>query len=145
METVMQIKVKRLMKKAILPNYAHPGDAGLDLYSIEEKILKPGERYTFRTGLAVEIPEKFVGLIWERSGLATREGLILLGGVIDSGYRGEIRIVLWNLSKKGVKISQSERIAQLLIQPIVQARIKEVNNLSVSQRGQKGFGSTGKK
>jgi len=141
----MQIKVKRLMKKAILPNYAHPGDAGLDLYSIEEKILKPGERYTFRTGLAVEIPEKFVGLIWERSGLATREGLILLGGVIDSGYRGEIRIVLWNLSKKGVKISQSERIAQLLIQPIVQARIKEVNNLSVSQRGQKGFGSTGKK
>jgi dUTP pyrophosphatase len=145
METVMQIKVKRLTKKAILPNYAHPGDAGLDLYSIEEKILKPGERYTFRTGLAVEIPEKFVGLIWERSGLATREGLILLGGVIDSGYRGEIRIVLWNLSKKGVKISRGERIAQLLIQPIAQARIKEVNNLSVSQRGQKGFGSTGKK
>jgi len=141
----MQIKVKRLTKKAILPNYAHPGDAGLDLYSIEEKILKPGERYTFRTGLAVEIPEKFVGLIWERSGLATREGLILLGGVIDSGYRGEIRIVLWNLSKKGVKISRGERIAQLLIQPIAQARIKEVNNLSVSQRGQKGFGSTGKK
>lgn len=141
----MLIKFKKVSPRAILPKYVHPGDAGMDLYSIEERILKPGERYTFGSGLAVEIPKKFVGLIWERSGLATNDGLISLGGVIDSGYRGEIGVALWNLSKKRVKISKGERIAQLLIQPIIQAKIKEVKNLSVSRRGQKGFGSTGKK
>ncbi len=141
----MLIKFKKLLSKAILPKYSHAGDAGMDIYSIEDKILKPGERYTFSSGLAVEIPKKFAGLIWERSGLATKEGLISLGGVIDAGYRGEIGIALWNLSKKRVKISKGERIAQLLIQPIIRAKIKEVKSLSDSRRGQRGFGSTGRR
>jgi len=141
----MQIKIKRLTKEVILPSYAHPGDAGMDLYSLEERVLKPGERYTFSSGLAAEIPKKFVGLIWERSGLATKDGLISLGGVIDSGYRGEIVVALWNLSKKRVKINKGERIAQLLIQPIAHVTIKEVNKLTNSKRGAGGFGSTGRR
>src|SRR3990172_2253686 len=117
----MQIKFLKLKKEAVLPVYAHPGDAGMDLYSLENKNLKAGERYIFPTGLAIEVPKNYVGLIWERRGLATREGLVALGGVVDSGYRGEIGVALWNLSKKTVKISKNDRIAQFLIQPIVTA------------------------
>lgn len=144
MDSAMEIKIKRLSKKTALPKYAHSGDAGMDLYSLEDKILKSGERYNFSLGIAIEIPQNYVGLIWERSGLATREGVISLGGVIDSGYRGEIIVALWNLSRKTVKISQGERIAQLLIQPAIQAKIKQVKNLSETKRGANGFGSTGR-
>ena len=141
----MIIKFRKVKKQAILPKYAHSGDAGMDLYSLEDKILKSGERYNFSLGIAIEIPKNYVGLIWERSGLATREGVISLGGVIDCGYRGEIIVALWNLSRKTVKISQGERIAQLLIQPVIQAKIKQVKNLSETKRGANGFGSTGRK
>ncbi|MBM2821127.1 MAG: deoxyuridine 5-triphosphate nucleotidohydrolase, dUTP pyrophosphatase [Candidatus Berkelbacteria bacterium] len=141
----MIIKFLKTKKEAKLPRYAHTGDAGLDLFSIEDKILNPQEKYVFNTGIAGQIPEKFVGLIWERSGLATRDGLISLGGVIDSGYRGEIGVGLWNLSKKKVKINQGDRIAQLLIQPIINIQVKESIKLAESKRGQKGFGSTGRK
>src|SRR3990172_9465336 len=135
----MQIKFLKLKKEAILPVYAHPGDAGMDLYSLENKNLKAGERYIFGTGLAIEIPKNYVGLIWERSGLATLEGLVSLGGVVDSGYRGEIGAALWNLSKKSVKISKNDRIGQLLIQPVVSANIKEAKKLSITKRGGNGF------
>ena len=141
----MIIKFLRLHKEARIPKYIHSGDAGMDLYSLEDKILKSGERYNFSLGIAIEIPQNYVGLIWERSGLATREGVISLGGVIDSGYRGEIIVALWNLSRKTVKISQGERIAQLLIQPVIRAKIKQVKNLSGTKRGANGFGSTGRK
>lgn len=141
----MLIKFKKLNKNAKLPEYAHPGDAGLDLYSCEEKILKPGERYNFGSGLAVEIPKNYVGLIWEKSGLALNEGVISLGGVIDSGYRGEIGLALMNSGKQKVKIEKGQKIAQLLIQPVINARIKEVNNINNTSRGKGGFGSTGRK
>lgn len=141
----MQIKFQKLDKEAVLPSYAHPNDAGMDLYSRENKILKPRERYCFKTGLAMELPKGFVGLVWDRSGLAAKEGLTCLAGVIDSGYRGEICIVILNTSKKSVKIEKGERIAQLLIQPVVQAKTKEVEKLSQTQRGKGGFGASGKK
>ena len=141
----MTLRFLKLKKNAILPSYAHPGDAGSDLYSVEDKTLKSGERYIFGTGLAVEIPNGYVGLIWERSGLATREGLVALGGVIDSGYRGEIGVALWNLSKKSVTISKGDRIAQLLVQPVLSCKIKEASKLSNTKRGDGGFGSTNAK
>lgn len=141
----MIIKFLRLNKSAKVPIYAHPGDAGLDLFSLEDKTLKPNERYNFGSGLAAMIPKNYVGLIWEKSGLALKEGLTTLGGVIDSGYRGEIGIALLNSSKKNIKIEKGQKIAQLLIQPIVSAKIKEVNKLTITSRGKGGFGSTGKK
>jgi dUTP pyrophosphatase len=141
----MFIKFKRLNKDAILPQYAHPSDAGMDLYSLEDRILKPQERYAFKTGLAVEIPKNYVGLIWDKSGLALSEGLTTLGGVIDSGYRGEIGVVILNTSNKKINIEKSQKIAQFLIQPIVNAKVKEVDDINSTSRGQGGFGSTGRK
>lgn len=141
----MQIKFQKLSEEAQLPTYANPGDAGMDLRTLESKTLKAGERYIFPTGLAVAIPKNYVGLVWDRSGLAAKEGLTCLAGVIDSGYRGEIGVVMLNTSKKSVKIEKGERVAQLLIQPIVVAQIKEVKTLSNTQRGKGGFGASGKK
>jgi dUTP pyrophosphatase len=141
----MIIKFLRLKKDAIIPKYAHPGDAGMDLYSLEDKILKSKERYGFNTGLSIEIPDGFVGLIWEKSGLAVKEGLMVLGGVIDSGFRGEIGIILFNSSNKTIRIEKNQKIAQLLIQPIITAKIREVTKLSDTSRGEGRFGSTGKK
>ncbi len=141
----MTIKFQKLSKDAILPTYAHPGDSGMDLRCLESKTLKPGERYCFKIGLAMQLPSGYVGLVWDRSGLAVKEGLTCLAGVIDSGYRGEICIVLLNTSKKPVKVEKGERIAQLLVQPVIQAKIKETKNLSKTARGKGGFGASGKK
>ena len=141
----MIIKFQKLSKEAQLPAYANPGDAGMDLRTIESKNLKPDERYIFPTGLSVAIPKNYVGLVWDRSGLAVKEGLTCLAGVIDSGYRGEIGVVALNTSKKTIKIEKGDRVAQLLIQPVVQAKIKEAKTLSQTQRGQGGFGASGKK
>jgi len=141
----MIIKFQKISKKAQLPAYTNPGDAGMDLRTLEPKTLKPGERHIFTTGLAVAIPRNHVGLVWDRSGLAAKEGLTCLAGVIDSGYRGEIGVVMLNTSKKSVKIEQGDRVAQLLIQPVVQAKIKEAKTLSETQRGKGGFGASGKK
>ena len=141
----MTIKFLKLNKNAKIPCYAHPGDAGMDLYSIENKILKPKDRYCFNIGLSVEIPKNYVGLIWEKSGLALKEGLAVLGGVIDAGYRGEIGVALMNVSQKNIKIEKGQKIGQFLIQPIVCANIKEVKKLNTTARGDGGFGSTGKK
>ncbi len=141
----MKKKKKKINRGATTPAYGHLGDAGLDLYSTEEKILKPGERHFFDTGIAFEIPKNYVGLIWEKSGLACRDGLISLGGVIDSTYRGPIDVVLWNLSKKKVKIEKGDKIAQLLIQPVMNVKIDIVKKLSLTARGGGRYGSTGKK
>jgi len=139
------IKFKKLKKDAIVPTYGHPGDAGLDMYSTENKVIKPGEKYHFDTAIAVEIPKNYVGLLWEKSGLACRNGLISLGGVIDSTYRGPIDVVLWNFSKKSVKIEKGDKISQLLIQPVVNAKVKIAKKLSDSSRGVGRYGSTGRK
>lgn len=141
----MTIKFLKLNKDAVLPKYAHTGDAGMDLYSLENKILKPKERYCFNIGLSTEIPNNYVGLIWEKSGLALKEGVTILGGVIDAGYRGEIGVAILNSSSNNIKIEKKQKIAQLLIQPVCTAKIKEVSKLTNTSRGDGGFGSTGKK
>jgi len=141
----MEIKIKRLSKKAAQPKYAHQGDAGIDLYIMESKILKPGEWHSFSTGIAMEIPKGFVGLIWDKSGLSSKYGLHVLAGVVDSSYRGEIKVVVYNLSQKPYKFQGGDQLAQMIIQPFLAANIKIVKKLSNTGRGQGGFGSTGRR
>ena len=138
----MKIKIQKIDSDAIIPNYATKGDAGLDFYSVEDIVLKPMERKAIRTGVKIEIPDEYVGLIWDKSGLAGK-GLKTAGGVIDSGYRGEIKIVIINLSKNVVSIEKGQKIAQMLIQKIATPTMREVKFLPETKRGQNGFGSTG--
>ncbi len=139
----MILKFKKLDKEAKIGSYAYKGDAGLDLFSNQEVILKPFERKTISTGIALEIPKGYVGLIWDKSGIASKIGLKTMGGVIDSNYRGEIKIVVFNTSKEEVKIEKGQKIAQMLIQKVEQAKILEVEELSETERNEKGFGSSG--
>ena len=123
----------------------HSGDAGLDLCSIASHVLRPGEIATVATGIAMATPRDCVGLIWDRSGLAIKNGLKVLGGVIDSNYRGEIIVGLINLSKKTYRIEAGDRIAQMLIQKVENVSPQVVSELTSSNRGDKGFGSSGRK
>jgi dUTP pyrophosphatase len=138
------MKVKRLNPKAILPDYKHDGDAGLNLYSIVRAKLEPGARATVPTGIATEIPAGHVGLIWDRSGLSHKSGLKVMGGVIDAGYRGEIGVGLVNTSHEAYTIEAGDKIAQMLIQEVEHVLISEVAELSDTSRGSAGFGSTGR-
>jgi len=141
----MQIKIKKLNPDAIIPRYALPGDAGMDLFSAEDVTIMPGERHPIATGLSIELPEGFVSLIWDKSGIALKKGLMKMAGVIEHTYRGEYKILLLNTSKEEVEIKKGDKIAQLLVQPIVTAEIIEVDKLSETDRGAGGFGSTGDK
>jgi len=125
------------------PGYAHPGDAGLDLRSCEVLVIGPGERALVPTGLRFAIPEGYVGLVWDRSGLAVKHGLHCFAGVIDSGYRGEVKVVLANLGAGPFSVERGMRIAQMLIQPVAAASLIRVESLEESRRGEGGFGSTG--
>lgn len=139
----MKIKIKKLHPDAVIPNYAHPGDAGMDLYSIEEDfILRPGERKMVGTGISAELPEGYVALIWDKSGVGSK-GIKRLGGVIDCHYRGEYKVVLINLSNEDYEIKKKQKIAQVLIQKIENPEIEIVEELSETPRGEGGFGSTG--
>lgn len=140
----MEIKIKKLHPDAKLPSYAHPGDVGMDLFSLENFLLKPGQRHKFCLGFALEIPENFAPQIWPKSGLSINHGLHTLGGVIDCGYRGEYTAILINLSNEEYEIKKGDKIAQLLIQPIAIAKLKEVEELSETKRADGAFGSTGK-
>jgi dUTP pyrophosphatase len=139
------IKIKLLHPDAVVPAYATPGDAGADLVSIEYITLRPGERHLARTGIAVEIPLGYVGLVHPRSGLAAKKGITTLNapGTIDSGYRGEIHVNLINLGKTAVDINKGDRIAQFVIQKVETAIFKIVDELTDSVRGKNGHGSTG--
>jgi len=141
----MKLLIKKLDSQAKLPQYAHPGDAGLDIFCNEEYILKPGERYLFTTGIQIAIPEGCVGLIWDKSGLAVNYGLKTMAGVIDEGYRGELKILLLNLNNKEYLVEKYSKIAQLIIQKKEIVEIEEANNLNSTKRGEDGFGSTGLK
>ena len=140
----MKIKILKINSEAIIPNYAKVGDAGLDFYSVENVVLKPMERKAIRTGIKMEIPEGYVGLVWDKSGIAANSGIKTMAGVIDAGYRGEIKIVLINLSNQDFEIKKGQKIAQMLIQKIEHPKIEIVEFLSESGRGEGGFGSTGK-
>lgn len=139
----MIIKIQKIDFSAKIPNYANKNDAGLDLYSVEDLIIKPNGRMAIRTGVKMEIPDGYVGLVWDKSGLAMKNGIKTMAGVIDSGYRGEIKVVLINLSNQDFEIKKGMKIAQMLIQKIEHPEIEEVKELSESDRGGNGFGSTG--
>ena len=138
----MEVKIQKITDVK-LPNYANPGDAGLDIYSAEEILLKPNEKKIVKTGVKMAIPNGHVGLIWDKSGLAAKHGLHVFAGVIDSSYRGEIGVVLKNFGEEDFKVEKDSKIAQMLIQPIVLANITEHNSLEDTERGEGGFGSTG--
>ena len=139
----MKIQIQRITKEVDMPSYSHEGDAAFDLRASEEGILKPGEKKIVKTGLKMAIPEGHVGLIWDRSGLAAKNGVHVLAGVVDSGYRGEVGVVLKNLGEEDIEITLNMRIAQMLIQPVVSANLEETEDLEETSRGEGGFGSTG--
>ena len=139
----MILKIKRLHPDAVLPAYAKAGDAGLDLATYENVTLAPGERKAVATGLSFELDDGYVALMWGRSGLAVKNGIAVLGGVIDAGYRGEYKAILHNASDQPVVLAKGDRVAQLLIQKVERSEIVEVQEVSQSERGADGFGSTG--
>jgi len=142
----MILKVRRLDARARLPTRAYPGDAGLDLYALEDSVLAPGERASVRTGIAVEIPDGQAGLVLARSGLAARHGIALVNapGLIDAGYRGEVRVLLLNTDRSvPFEIAPGDRIAQLVLVKIETPAVVEVEDLALSDRGAGGFGSSG--
>jgi len=139
----MKIKVKKIHKDVKLPRYGHKGDAGLDLFSSADFVLAEGQVEAIPTGIKIAVPEGYAGLIWDKSGLSLR-GIHRLAGVIDSGYRGEVKVVMINLSHEPFVINSGMKIAQMLIQPISNVDVVEVEDLDETSRGEGGFGSTGK-
>jgi dUTP pyrophosphatase len=142
----VDVPVRRLDPDLPLPSYAHPGDAGADLVAAEDVELAPGERRLVHTGVAVALPDGYVGLVHPRSGLAARLGVTVLNapGTVDAGYRGEILVNLVNHDRAGtVKIARGDRIAQLLVQRVERARFHPVDELPDTARGAGGHGSTG--
>ncbi|MGB2874875.1 MAG: dUTP diphosphatase [Gaiellaceae bacterium] len=142
---MIELPFKRLREDAVLPERAYPGDAGLDLAACEQHELGPGERAVVGTGLAVAIPEGYAGFVQPRSGLASRHGLSVVNapGLIDSGYRGEIRVVLLNTDLgEPFVVEPGMRIAQLVVLPVPELDPAEVDELPESERGVRGFGSS---
>ena len=140
------LPIKRLDPSVELPRYAYCGDAGLDIRSNEDIVLKPYERAMVSTGLAIAIPDGYAGFMQPRSGLAAKQGLTVLNtpGLIDAHYRGELKIIIINLDKEhSVSIRKGDRIAQLVIQAVPQVELNEVDDLGDTVRGQGGFGSSG--
>jgi dUTP pyrophosphatase len=143
----MKLEIKRIDPDLPLPSYARDGDAGLDLSSAEDAVLKPGERVVVPTGFAIAIPEGHAGFVHARSGRAFKEGLALPNapGLIDAGYRGELKVLLVNLDPaEPIYIQRGEKIAQLVVQRVEGAELEEVAELPLSTRGDGGFGSTGR-
>jgi dUTP pyrophosphatase len=139
----MELKVKRIVEGAKLPSYHHQGDAGLDIFSAVDCVLEAGTAMAVPTGIKVAIPEGYAGLIWDKSGISLK-GVHKLAGVVDSGYRGEVKVVLVNLGREPFRIEKGMKIAQLLIQPVIEVQVVETDELGETSRGEEGFGSTGK-
>lgn len=139
------LRFKKLIPTAVIPNYQTPGASGFDFHCIENVIIQTGKIALVRTGLAVEVPKGFELQIRARSGLAAKHGIFLVNGIgtIDSDYRGEIKIILSTCANDFVEIKAGDRIAQGVIVPVVQAEILQVSELSLTERGAGGFGSTG--
>lgn len=138
------LKIKKLHPDAVLPSIAKSGDAGFDLCVVDTVILAPHERKQVPTGLAMEIPDGCAGLIWDKSGLSHKYGIKTLGGVVDSGYRGEVMVGVVNLSDTPYTFEKGHKVAQMIIQKFEAVEIVEVDNVSETERGESGFGSTGK-
>jgi dUTP pyrophosphatase len=140
----MKIKVQKIDPAAKLPVVAYNGDAGMDIFSNEDCLINPMEKAVIGTGLKFEIPAKYAGFIWDKSGLAVNNSLKTMAGVLDSGYRGELKIVLINLGKEPYKVEKGKKIAQMIISRVERPNIAEAV-LKDTQRNQKGFGSSGLK
>lgn len=139
----MKLSVKKLIPEAKVPTRAHHDDAGLDLYAAEEYVLQPGARQAVKTGVAIAIPSGYVGLIWDKSGIAAKAGIKTMGGVIDASYRGEVQVIVTNLSSNDHTIEKGSKISQILIQKVELPEVCEVSELDDTIRGEGGFGSTG--
>jgi dUTP pyrophosphatase len=142
---MIDVAIRRLRPDAVLPKQAYDGDAGVDLAACEGTVLEPGSRAVIGTGLAVEIPDGYAGLVLPRSGLAARHGIGVVNspGLIDSGYRGEIQVVLINSDREtAFVVEPGMRIAQLVIAPVASVRLVEVEELATSERGARGLGSS---
>lgn len=140
------LKVQLIHKDAKMPFRANPGDAGLDLYAVEDKLIKPGESALIPTGIVIELPQGTEAQVRPRSGLALKHSITVLNspGTIDEGYRGEIRVILINHSKKDFLVEKHMRIAQMVIAPVLQVQVEQVEQVSDSTRSAQGFGSSGK-
>lgn len=142
---LLKIALQKVSGNAKMPSYAHPGDSGMDLYSSEDIVLKPGERKLVKTGIKIAVPEGFEAQVRPKSGIAVKNGVTVLNtpGTIDSGYRGEVQVILVNLGKEAFKVEKGKKIAQLVIAKVEQAEIEEVEKLDDTSRNTGGFGSTG--
>ncbi|MBO7482415.1 MAG: dUTP diphosphatase [Kiritimatiellae bacterium] len=141
----MTLGFKRIHPDAVLPAYAHPSDAGMDLKSVEDVVIAPGRRALVHTGLVVNLPPMHEAQVRPRSGLALKHGVTVLNtpGTIDAGYRGEIGVILVNLGDGPFAVSKGDKIAQLVIAPVLQPEVVEVDAIDETDRGAGGFGSTG--
>lgn len=140
----MNIKLKQLDDTAKMPEYAHPGDVGMDVFSKEHKILEPGEQYNFMVGFAMEFPVGYAAIVKDRSSMARKFSCHTLAGVYDAGYRGEYNVELINLGSAPVAIEPHQKIAQILLIPVLIPEVEYVDELTDSARGEGRFGSTGK-
>lgn len=142
----MELKILKLSPEAIVPQYAHKDDSGMDLFAINDLVLKSGEHKLVKTGISIELPENTEAQIRPRSGMALKNGITVLNtpGTIDEGYRGEIGIILINHSKEDFQITKGMKIAQMVIMPVLKPKVIVVDKLSETERGEGGFGSTGK-
>jgi dUTP pyrophosphatase len=138
------LKIKKLSPDVTLPTYAHAGDAAFDLLASTDITVAPMQRVQVPTGIALEIPDGYVGFVWDKSGLSHKQGIKTLGGVIDAGYRGEVMVGVINLGSESYTFAKGNKVAQMVIQKRELVTIEEVTELSDTTRGQGGFGSTGK-
>lgn len=139
----MKLKVKKVHVDAKIPHFSIKGDAAMELYSVKDLVVKPGEIVSCETGIAMAIPDGYVGLIWDKSGIAVKGGVKTMGGVIDSNFRGQIGVIMTNLNSKDYKIKKGDKVAQILIQKIECPMIEEVEELDDTDRGDGRYGSTG--
>ena len=141
---MITIKIKKLFPDVKIPGKSRQGDAAYDLFSREDYLLKPNERHLFKLGFALEMSPEYVALVWDRSGMASKNGIHSLAGVIDSNFRGEVCVVLLNTSDKDYQVKKGDRIAQMLIQKVESVKFEEVDKLAGSERGENGWFSSGK-
>jgi deoxyuridine 5''-triphosphate nucleotidohydrolase (dut) len=142
---MLELKIRKINEEAKLPEYAHEGDAGLDLFSVDDIAILPGESKLIKTGIQIELPKDTEAQVRPRSGLALKNQITVLNspGTIDEGYRGEVGVILINHGKEQFHVEKGMKIAQMLIKPVLKVTIKEVVELTDTTRGEGGFGSTG--
>lgn len=143
----MQIKVKKLVDSAELPRYAHPGDAGLDLFAVADSVLEPGCAGLIKTGISIELPSGTEAQVRPRSGLALKHSVTVLNspGTIDEGYRGEVGVIMINHGREPFHVEKGMKIAQMVVKPVFTVEVVEAGALSDTSRGHGGFGSTGRR